>query len=226
MIISLSVVLHYVHYCHPNLKRCHQDTRSCVFMNVAYLPKVCIHHYYHGVIVIFKSSSISAKILKTEGLGENKIHIYETYWNAVMLHVRHIYATAYDLEKAIMCEYSQSNHALPHLKYVLRCWAKCPSITLPDQETDDNHPNPSSSIRFNIYHLIACCTKHGRLLLTDKKSCRKCQQDTASGQPTKIYTRKELVTMETTISNFHASFYSSNPEVGVSNSTRTNTGYE
>ena len=36
----------------PRLKKCHQDTRSCVVANVAYLPKVCIHHYYHGVITI------------------------------------------------------------------------------------------------------------------------------------------------------------------------------
>ena len=83
----------------------------------------------------------------------------------------------------------------------------CPSIIIRDQETDDKHLNPSSSITFHIYHLIIRCTKHGRIPLTDKKSCCKCQQDTASGQSTKIYTRKELVMMEKTISNFHTSFY-------------------
>ena len=55
--------------------------------------------------------------------------------------------------------------------------------------------------------MILRCTTHGRLPLTDKKSCRECQQDTASGQPTKIYTIKEIVMMETTISNFHTSFF-------------------
>ena len=30
----------------PQLKKCHQDTRSCVVANVAYLPKICIHHYF------------------------------------------------------------------------------------------------------------------------------------------------------------------------------------
>ena len=54
--------------------------------------------------------------------------------------------------------------------------------------------------------MIARCTKHGKLPLTEKKSCRKCQQDTVSGKLTKIYTRKELVMMETTISNFRTSF--------------------
>ena len=92
-------------------------------------------------------------------------------------------------------------------KCVFQCCSQCPSINIPDQETDDKHPNPSVSICFHIYHLISRCTKHGRLPVTDKKICRKCQQDTTSGQSTKIYTRKELMIMETTIFNFHTSFF-------------------
>ena len=103
------------------------------------------------------------------------------------------------MAKAKIYAYSQSYHALPHWKCVMQCCDKCPGINIPDQETYDQYPNTITSIRFHIYHLIVCCTKHGRLLLTDKKSCRKCQQDTDSGQSTKIYTRKELVMMETTI---------------------------
>ena len=34
------------------LKKIHQDTRSCVVVSVISLPKVYIPHYYHGVIVI------------------------------------------------------------------------------------------------------------------------------------------------------------------------------
>ena len=98
-----------------------------------------------------------------------------------MPHGRHIYAKSYDMEKTTMCAYSNSDHALPHWKYVLRCCAKCPSINLPYQETDDNYPDTSPSIRFLIHHLIARCTKHGRLLLTDKIFFGECQQDTASG---------------------------------------------
>ena len=101
----------------------------------------------------------------------------------------------------------QSDHALSHWKCVLRCCAQCQSINIPDQETYDNHPNPSPSIRFYVYHLIACCTKHGRLPLSDNKSFLGCQKDTASVKSTKIYTRKELVIMETTISNFDTSFF-------------------
>ena len=106
-----------------------------------------------------------------------------------------------------MCAYSQPDHALPHWKCVLRFCAKCPGINLPDQEIDYQYPNTSPSIRFKIYHLIARCTKHGRLPLTDKKSFCKFQQDYASEKTTKIYTRKELVMMETTIYNFHTSLY-------------------
>ena len=34
-----------------------------------------------------------------------------------------------------------------------------------------------------------------------------CKQESSPDQSTKIYTRKELVMMETTISGFHTSFY-------------------
>ena len=65
-----------------------------------------------------KKLRISAKMIKTEGLGKKKIHIYEKYRNTVMPHGRHIYAKAYYMENETMCEYSQSDHALPHWKYV------------------------------------------------------------------------------------------------------------
>ena len=105
-----------------------------------------------------------------------------------------------------MFAYSQSYHALSHWKCVLRCCAKFPSINLYDQETDYQYPDTSPSIHFRIYHLISSCNKHGRIPLTDNKSCLKCQHDTDSVQSTKIYTRKELVMMKTTISNFRTIF--------------------
>ena len=124
-----------------------------------------------------------------------------------MPHRSHIYAKSYDMAKSTMCANSQSDHALPHWKCVLRCCDQYHSINIPAQERDDKHPNPSPSIRYHVYHLIARCKKHGRLPLTDKKSCCRCQQDTASLQSTKIENRKELVMMETTISNFRTSFF-------------------
>ena len=139
--------------------------------------------------------------------GEKANRIYETYTNTVMPHGHYIYAKSSDMEKSTMCAYPQSDHELPHWKCVLRCCAKSPIINLPDQETDDQYSNTSPSINFHIYHIIARCTTHGRLSLTDTKICRKCKQDNASGKLTKIYTRKDLVMMETTISNLHTSSY-------------------
>ena len=123
-----------------------------------------------------------------------------------MPHGRNINAKAYDMEKATMCAYSQSDHALPHWKCVFWHCTKYPSINIPDQETYDQYPDTSTSIRFHIYHLIARCTKQGRIPLTDKRICREYQQDTTSVHSTQIYTGKELVMMETTMSNFHTSF--------------------
>ena len=113
-------------------------------------------------------------MIKKEGLEEQKICIYDTYKNAFMTHGCHIYAKAYDMAKAKMCAYSQSDHTLPQYKCVLRYCSKCPSINIPDQETDDQYTNTSPSIIFHICHLIVGCTKHGRLPSTDKKMCSKC----------------------------------------------------
>ena len=124
-----------------------------------------------------------------------------------MPHGRHIYAKSYDMVRAKMCANSQSDHALPHWKCVLRCCAQCPKINIPDQEKDDKHPNPSTSISFHIHHLIARCTRHDRLPLYDKKICREYQHDTASVKSKNIYTRKELVMMGKTIFNLHTYFY-------------------
>ena len=105
-------------------------------------------------------------MLKTEGIGKKLNVIYETYKNIVMPYGHHIYAKAYDMEKSTMWAYSQSCHALPQWKCALRCCSKCLSINLPDQETNDKYPNPSPSIRFHVYHLIArapVISNHGKL---------------------------------------------------------------
>ena len=74
-----------------------------------------------------------------------------------MPHGCHTYAKASNIEKSTMCEYPQSDHALPHWKFVIQCCVKFPSINIPDQEIDDQYSDTSTSVRFNIYHLIACC---------------------------------------------------------------------
>ena len=105
-----------------------------------------------------------------------------------MPHGRHIYTKASDMDKEKMCVYTHSDHALTHWKCVMRCCTNCPSVNIPDQETDDKYSNTNPSIRFHIYHLIACCSTHGRIPINYKNNCRKCRQDSASEQSTKIYT--------------------------------------
>ena len=133
--------------------------------------------------------------------------VYETYKNMVMPHGSHIYSKSYYMEKSTMCAYPQSDHALPHCKYIIRWCAKYPSVNLPDQKIDDQYSNTNPSIRFHIYHLIGFCTTHGRLPLNYKKNCRKCKQDSVSEQSTKVYIRKELVMTETKNSKFCTIFY-------------------
>ena len=50
-----------------------------------------------------------------------------------MPHGLHIYAKAYNMEKAKMCEYPQSDHSFTHWKCVLQCCAKFPIVNLTDQ---------------------------------------------------------------------------------------------
>ena len=111
------------------------------------------------------------------------------------------------MANSTMCEYPQLDNELPHWKFVLRCCAKFPCVNISDQETYDQYSNTSLSIRFHIYHVISHCTTHGRLPLNDKKVCCMCKKYYDSEKPTKIYTRKELVIMETIISNLHTIFY-------------------
>ena len=56
-----------------------------------------------------------------------------------MPHRRHIYANTYDMEKAKICAYPQSDHALPYWKGVLKCCFKCSCVNITDQETDDQY---------------------------------------------------------------------------------------
>ena len=60
---------------------------------------------------------------------------------------------------------------------------------------------------FYIYHIIGRCTTHGRISLKDYNICYMCEQEYLPDKSTKIYTRKELVMMETIISDFHTSLF-------------------
>ena len=102
-----------------------------------------------------------------------------------MPHERHIYANSSDMEKATICTYPQSDHALPNWKCVLRCCAECTNINLPDQGTNKKHEETTP-----IYHIIGRCTAHCRILLKDKKICYMCKQESSLDKSKNIYTRK------------------------------------
>ena len=139
--------------------------------------------------------------------SENSNRIFETYKNSVMPHGCHIYATAADMAMDTSCAYPPSQHAFPHCKCVLSCCSNFPRIDLPDQESYKHYSNLSPSIYFHTHHLTARCTVHGRRPLEEKKKFHWCFKDPATVTPAKIYTRKELVIMETYIDDFHSSFY-------------------
>ena len=124
-----------------------------------------------------------------------------------MPHGCHIYSKESDTAKATMCTYPQYDHALPYWKCVLRWCAKCPCINLPDQETDNQYSDTTPYIRFHIYHSIGRCTAHGIITLKYINICYMCKQESSSEKSTKIYTRKEIVMIETKNSNFHTNLY-------------------
>ena len=155
-------------------------------VNVVHPPRIYIPRCYHGVIGILKKLKYQSQNPQNRRSSEKVNHMYETYKNTVMPQGIHIYAKAYDMEKAKMCTYTQSDHALPHWKGVLLCCAKLPCVNLPDQETCYQYSDTSPSILFHIYYLILCYTKYGSIPLNDKKSCCMCKKDSASEESTHI----------------------------------------
>ena len=109
--------------------------------------------------------------------------------------IGYIYDKASDMAKSKMCAYTQSNHVLPHWKFLLWCCANFPCINLPEQETDDLYSNRTPSTLFHIYHIIEYCTAHGIIPLKDNKICRKCRQESSTDKSTKMYIRKDLLMM-------------------------------
>ena len=141
----------------------------CVIVNRVYILEVYIHHYYHGVIFIWKKLKDKSQNDQNRSSEGKSNRIYEIYINKAIPHGRHIYTKAYDIEKAKMCVYPQSDHVLPHWKCVMRCCSKCSGINLTGQETYDQYSDTSPSIRFHGYHIIVCCKEQERIPLNDRE---------------------------------------------------------
>ena len=73
--------------------------------------------------------------------------------------------------------------------------------------SNKHHSNTCHTICFHVCNPFACCSVHGRRQLDERKHSRLCLCDTDHLSPSKLYTRKELVIMETYIDEFHTSFF-------------------
>ena len=101
-IISSLVILHYDQFSHPKLRRCLQGTSSCAVVSSVYLPKLFIHHCYHGVIVIWGSSKFQVKIHKTEGPVKSLI-AYLGHIKTLWCHIGVIYMQQHLTWRWIQC---------------------------------------------------------------------------------------------------------------------------
>ena len=91
-----------------------------------------------------------------------------------MTHGKHMFQIDFDIAMEKMCAYPSSKYALPHFKYILRCYAQCPQIDLTIPESYQKNSNVILTIRFNVYKHIAHCNVHGRFPFNEKKKCQLC----------------------------------------------------
>ena len=108
---------------------------------------------------------------------------------------------------ATICAYPSSKYALPYYKCVLWCFEQSPCIDIPIPDSYHHNANFSPTISFFVNNIIACCIVHGRQYLNEKQQCKLCEASSGSIVKEKIYTRKELVMIETSIVDFHKRFY-------------------
>ena len=151
------------------LKKRLNDTKSCVVVNVAFILKVYIHHWYPGMIGIWKNWNITAKMIKAEGLVKNYItcmkHIRIQWCNMGVIFIpnhliwqnlqcAHIHSMIMHFHtEEVYCGDVPTFHLSIFLtKKQIKKWMKTPWI------------------RFHIYEIIAHCTDNGRIPLKDKKN--------------------------------------------------------
>ena len=105
-----------------------------------------------------------------------------------------------------MCAYPDASIKLPHWKCVLRCCANCPTLVIPDEESNPHYE--TSRIKFHVYQDMTKCSLHGSRPLTEVKKCSLCDALPEDALKGSLSTRKNLVLHETSINEFHANYYS------------------
>ena len=116
-----------------------------------------------------------------------------------------LHKRACDAAMSTMCPCPSEHLDLPHWKCVLRCCAGCPILPVPAEEL-----NPLSDVRhisFHCYKNVTRCSKHGRRPLNEINKCIECAQEDNDSCDARVYTRKEMILMHTTIEKFHSDFY-------------------
>ena len=124
-----------------------------------------------------------------------------------MTHGKHVFHTASDMAMATMCEYLSSIYALPHWKCVLCYCAQCPQINIPSTESDQHNSNVIPIMQLHCYQHIARCNVRVRRPFNEKKQFQLCEASTDIIVTAKLYPRKQLVIMESSIVDFNQDFY-------------------
>ena len=92
--------------------------------------------------------------------SEISSRIFETYKNVVRPHGFHIYNTSEGMAMAKMCPCTSKHYGILHLKCVLHCCYKCPSIVIPSHEENKDTTKKCLTIIFHVYFNVSRCTVH------------------------------------------------------------------
>ena len=84
---------------------------------------------------------------------------------------------------------------------------KCPGFSIPCQDINIDATNTCSTIRFHIYRYVSFFTDNDICPCKERKICSMCSTGISSVTPWKVCTQKELVLLETLISEFHHKYY-------------------
>ena len=102
---------------------------------------------------------------------------------------------------------NSKHHGLLQWKCVLPCCYKFPSIVLPSQEENKYTTNTCPTIRFHVNCIISRYIVHGLRTYHKHKLCSLCSTVPISYSTEKLYTQKELVLLETSVTEFHENLY-------------------
>ena len=84
---------------------------------------------------------------------------------------------------------------------------KFTSIVTPNQEFQNNTQNMCPKIRFHVFKIFSYFTLHVRCTFEEKLRLELCSTVQPEKENAKVYSQKEIVLMETYISDFDKQYY-------------------